>query len=177
MNEEEKDYYEEIFSHGLTRLLAVATGIFLGIVACIIMGSCMTKYVPVETVRTEYKSRTDTVRQCDSIIKEKETVIRETNKSDSALLASLGIQLKEGQRAILVLQKELERIRSEQSEAVHDTIIKNDTIPIPYPVEGKVKPWEKVKLISGGAICGGVTTLAATTAIIVWMRRRYRHKE
>lgn len=89
-------------------------GCFYTLVIALIVAACMIlfsscksiQYVPVETVKTEYKNHTDTVRQIDSIFSEKETIIRE---ADSALVASLGLQLKANERAILILKKELEK--------------------------------------------------------------------
>ena len=97
--------------------------------------SCKTQYVPVETVRTEYINRTDTVHKTDTVTNERETVIREVNKGDSALLAKYGIQIKDNERMLLFLQRELDRERSKEREVQHDTTIVRDTIQVPYPVE------------------------------------------
>ena len=97
--------------------------------------SCRTQYVPVETVRTEYINRTDTVHKTDTVTNEKETVIREVNKGDSALLAKYGIQIKDNERMLLFLQRELDKERSKEREVQHDTTIVRDTIQVPYPVD------------------------------------------
>lgn len=103
------------------------------IIVLLSMTSCRSvRYVPVESVRTEYINHTDTIRETDSIIHEKETIIRE---ADSTLLAKLGLKLKENERAILVLKRELEKQKREVSEHKTDTVIMRDSIPIPYPVE------------------------------------------
>lgn len=133
---------------------------------------CKTQYVPVETVRMEYQNHTDTVKLTDSIKTEKETIIREARPEDSLMLAKLGIRLKENERAILVLQKELEQERSRQSEHTTDSVIKNDTIRVPYPVEGKVPKWEKVKIGSVGFV-GGLG-FSVIVWIAFWIRRRYK---
>lgn len=99
--------------------------------------SCRTQYVPVETVRTEYINHTDTVHRTDTVTNEKETVIREVNKGDSALLAKYGIMFKDNERMLLFLQRELDRERSKEREVQHDTTIVRDTIQVPYPVENK----------------------------------------
>ena len=105
--------------------------------------SCRTQYVPVETVRTEYINRTDTVHKTDTVTNEKETVIREVNKGDSALLAKYGIMLKDNERMLLFLQRELAKERSREREVQHDTTIVNDTIRVPYPVEKQASRLEK----------------------------------
>ena len=102
------------------------------LVVATILASCKSvKYVPVQTVRTEYVHHTDTVRQTDSVYHEKETIIRE---ADSAMVAALGLKLEENERAILVLKRELAREKNQKVEHKTDTIIKVDSIPVPYPV-------------------------------------------
>ena len=114
----------------------------------LLLSSCSsTKYVPVETVRTEYINRTDTVRKTDSVFTEKETIIKE---ADSVLIAKLGLQLKNNEKAILILKRELERQVNKESEHRIDTIIKTDSVQIPYPVEKKLSKWEQTKMNAGG---------------------------
>lgn len=105
------------------------------------------QYVPVETVRTEYKHTVDTIKQTDSIFSEKETIIRE---ADSALVADLGLKLKANEKAILILKKELERQVNNKSEHHVDTVIKTDSIQVPYPVEKQLTKWQKMKMKAGG---------------------------
>jgi hypothetical protein len=106
--------------------------------------SCRTQYVPVETVRTEYINRTDTVHKTDTVTNERETVIREVNKGDSALLAKYGIQIKDNERMLLFLQRELDKERSKEREVQHDTVVANDTIRVPYPVEREASLSERL---------------------------------
>ena len=106
---------------------------FLVVLCTVFFSSCRTvRYVPVERIRTVYQNHTDTIRETDSVIHEKETIIRE---ADSALVAELGLKLKENEKAILILKRELERQKHEVSEHKTDTVIERDTIPMPYPVE------------------------------------------
>lgn len=111
--------------------------IFILMCLLALLVSCRTQYVPVETVRTEYINRTDTVHKMDTVTNERETVIREINKGDSALLAKYGIQIKDNERMLLFLQRELDKERSKEREVQHDTTIVRDTIQVPYPVEKK----------------------------------------
>lgn len=109
-------------------------------VVLLLCASCRSvKYVPVETVRTEYVHHTDTVRQTDSVYHEKETIIRE---ADSAMVSDLGLKLKENERAILVLKRELAREKNQKEEHKTDTIIKVDSVSVPYPVE-KALTWRQ----------------------------------
>lgn len=110
--------------------LVILVGVILTL---LFMASCQSvRYVPVESVRTEYINRTDTVRETDSIIHEKETIIRE---ADSTTLSKLGLQLKEKERALLVIQRELERQKSARQEHRTDTIIVRDSVNVPVLVE------------------------------------------
>lgn len=108
--------------------------ILVGVVLTLLfMTSCRSvRYVPVERVRTEYINRTDTIRETDSIIHEKETIIRE---ADSTTLSKLGLQLKENERALLILQRELEQQKSARQEHRIDTIIIRDSVDVPVLVE------------------------------------------
>jgi len=165
----EEDYKFDAIT-GIVNVLKCYAAIAVVAMLVLLLTGCKTKYVSVPEYHYEYSHSTDTVIQKDSIIRDKETVIRETNKGDSALLASLGIQLADGQRAILVLRKEIEKMRNEYSEVAHDTIVKVDSVRVPYPVEGKVPFWEKVKIgCTGGVIAVGIVILAV---VIWWLRKR-----
>ncbi len=141
--------------------------ILVGVVLTLLfMASCQSvRYVPVESVRTEYINRTDTVRETDSIIHEKETIIRE---ADSTTLSKLGLQLKENERAILVLKRELEKQKREVSEHKTDTVIMRDSIPIPYPVE-KELTWYQ-----GTCITWFPWTLFAAFALLIIILKPWR---
>lgn len=108
--------------------------IIVGVILVLLsLTSCRSvRYVPVERVRTEYVNRTDTVTKTDSIIHEKETIIRE---ADSATLSKLGLRLKENERALLILQRELERQMSALQEHRTDTVIARDSVEVPVLVE------------------------------------------
>ena len=172
----DKEYFDKVWKEDMApRYGCTAYVLCLLLAACFtvcLLSSCKTEYIPIETVRVEYQNHTDTVKETDSIFKERETIVRETNKGDSALLARLGIQLKENERAILILRKELEAERSSRSASRTDTIIKTDTIQVPVPIEGKVKTTEKVGLLTIGAACG--LGIVAAWWLLRWIRRRYK---
>ena len=144
-------------------------GIILIVILCLLFCGCSTQYVPIETVRTEYQNHTDTIRQTDSIFREKETIIRE---ADSATIAKLGLQLKNNEKAILILKRELERQVNKESEHRVDTVIKTDTIRVPYPVERKLSNWEKFKIDIGGII----TFVLVVVVIIIMLKWLVRTK-
>jgi hypothetical protein len=135
--------------------------------------------VPVETIRTEYKTKTDTFIQKDTVEREKTITIME---ADSALLAKYGILLRENrntQAAYLVIQKELEREKSSKQEVHRDTIIKTDSVQVPYPVERKLTKWESF-CIDYGKIMTGATAaavLAIGIILVLWLKRRHMERK
>ncbi len=133
-------------------------GIYLLIIltALVLLCSCKTQYVPVETIRTEYRNHTDTITKSDTITKEKTTVIRE---ADSALVAKLGLKLQENERAILILQKELERAVNKESQHTTDTVHKTDSIQVPYPVPAQLSAWESFCCEWGKVMLGAIIGL------------------
>ena len=100
-----------------------------------------TRYVPVVEEHTVYKNHTDTFIEKDTIIKEKQVTIRE---ADSAILNQLNIKLKEGERAILILQKELEKQVNKKQQIVHDTTIVHDSVDKPYPVPAELTKYQRL---------------------------------
>lgn len=102
----------------ITMLLTLAT--------CFV--SCRTQYVPVETVRTEYKTR-DSIR-FDSIY-----------QRDSIYM------LVKGDTIYQYKYKYLYRYLTTNRT---DTILKTDSIPIPYPVEKQLSRWQTIKMELGG---------------------------
>lgn len=111
--------------------------------------SCSPRVITVPEVHTEYIVKTDTFLKRDSVIREHNTVIRE---ADSAMLAELGLQLSDGQRAILVLRKEIERLSSMEREVKTDTFVRCDTIPYMVEVEKPLSWWERQKQDFGGFV-------------------------
>ena len=90
--------------------------------------SCRTQYIPVESVRTEYKTR-DTIRY-DSIY-----------QRDSIYT------LIKGDTVYQYRYKYLYRYLTTNRT---DTILKNDSIRVPYPVEKKLSRWQSIKMELGG---------------------------
>lgn len=130
---------------------------------------CAPRVVTVPEYHYERHNTTDTVMLHDSILRERNTIIRE---ADSAMLSELGIRLQQGERAILVLRKELERALSQQKEITHDTIIKTDSIRVPYPVEKKLTKWQQLKIGAGEIIL----FVSCLIAVFLWLRFLVRRK-
>lgn len=143
----------------------------IAVAVALLSGCKMVDYVPVETVKTVYQNHTDTVVMKDTVLSKKETIIRE---ADSALVAKLGLQLKDNEKAILILQRELERQVSKESEHKTDTVLKTDSIQVPYPVERKLSKWEKVCIDYGKVMMGA--TLLLVVEFIIWLVRQIRNR-
>ncbi len=94
--------------------------------------SCRTQYIPVESVRTEYKTRDstryDSIYQRDSIY----TLI----KGDT------------------VYQYRYKYLYRYLTTNCTDTILKNDSIHIPYPVEKQLTRWQILRMELGGWVFG-----------------------
>ena len=159
MTKEEKAY-KRFFWAFTTFVLTIGVVLF--------MLSCKTEYIPVETSHTEHHWHTDSIKEVDSVIHEKQTTIMQL---DSAAMAQYGIQLKNAERAWLVKSWELERQieNLQRLTAYRDTI--RDTIQVPYPVEKKLSKWQQTKVD-----WGGWAILAADVMIILFfvfaLRRR-----
>ena len=111
--------------------------------------SCRTQYIPVESVRTEYKTRDstryDSIYQRDSIY----TLI----KGDTVY-----------QYRYKYLYRYLTTNRT-------DTILENDSIRVPYPVEKKLNQWQSIKMELGGWAFG---IIIFALFIVGWLVYRWR---
>lgn len=100
--------------------------------------------IVVHDVRTEYKVRTDTMHIRDSVIINTNTIVRQV---DSAAMAEWGVRLDGMERAWLVLKEAQQNGSHVQYISKTDTLIKTDTIPVPYPVEKivekKLSKWQR----------------------------------
>ena len=114
--------------------------------------SCRTQYVPVETVRTEYKT-------CDSI------------RFDSIYQRDSIYMLVKGDTIYQYKYKYLYRYLTTNRT---DTILKTDSIQIPYPVEKQLSRWQSIKMELGGWAFGLV--IAFVLIIIVWLVYRTKIK-
>lgn len=119
---------------------------------------------PVYIHDTTFRYIRDSVKVIDSIFRDRETIIRE---ADSATLAEFGIQLKNNEKAILLLQRELvERIREIEKMRSDSTDHSKET-PVPvketeYIEVAKPLGWfQKTLMIVGGAAVLAVIALLA----------------
>lgn len=118
------------------------------------------KYVPVETVKTEYVHQTDTVEKTDSVIETQWMTIKEV---DSTELARLGIQLKNITHAYVIEHNKVKELQQLEREVKIDTVYKAVEIQVPYPVEKELTRWQKLKMNMGS------TALVLCFAIVVFI--------
>ncbi|MCE8977232.1 hypothetical protein K0F45_08900 [Bacteroides ovatus] len=115
----------------------------------ICLTSCRSiKYVPVETVKTEYKTR-DSIR-FDSIY-----------EHDSIFLFVKGDTVYKEKYKYLYKYQYLNRT---------DTVIKVDSVQVPYPVEKQLTRWQQMKIELGGWAVGVIVILS-----IVLMLKLFRN--
>lgn len=122
----------------------------MAIVICCV--SCKTKYVTVPEYHKEYINRTDTFLRSDTLFRLDSVVIRQ--QGDTTVIEKIRWQ----NRFVNVY-----KIKT-------DTIMKSDSIRVPYPVEKKLSKWQQFRLDFGGWAMGLTATVIAF--VIVWLVRR-----
>lgn len=122
--------------------------ILLTIAIC--LTSCRSiKYVPVETVKTEYKTR-DSIR-FDSIY-----------EHDSIFLFVKG--------DTVYKEKYLYKYRYLTINKT-DTVMKTDSVQIPYPVEKQLTRWQQMKIELGGWAVGVIIILSVVLIIKMFVKK------
>ena len=176
---------DKVISPPTNRLRVMALLIFL----CLLCGGCTRKvYVPMETVRVEYKEA-DTTAIYNNLKRLFESKREKESKSDSVIDRSSekvvvnekGDTLKHEKERIIYVsskhEKELEQKVSEQDSIINDlrtqlSSVKVDSVPVPYEVERKLTRWEEAKMDAGGFAMGGVAI--ALCIAVIWLIRKFR---
>ena len=129
------NYSDEVLQGCLTGIMKIgAVIILLTSIICSLGGCKQIEYVPIETTHTIEHHHTDSVRQVDSIFKDKETIIMQL---DSEEMAKYGIRLQAAEKAWLVKTAELEKQLQKLQHTKTDTLLKVDSIP--YEVKTTVE--------------------------------------
>lgn len=140
-------------TYAVAVFVAVAIVIYAGIALVCLLCSCTsTRYVPVESVRVEYRDR------------EVEKLVADT-VHDTRLVWVKG-------DTVVDIRRE-ERIRRVE---IHDTcyIERTDSVQVPYPVERRLNKWEQTKQDYGG---WAIVVLAVVVCVAVaWIARRFRRR-
>ena len=161
--------YEEYLRQLLLWTLLGATTIAM----MLMLQGCRTKYVSVPEYHKEYINRTDSFFHTDTIKEEEWMTIKEV---DSVQLAKLGVQLRNIKNAYLIERNRNRERNNTTLKAKTDTVLKTDSIRVPYPVERKLNKWESLKMEVGGWAIGGlsVVLLAVIGYAVLWLVRKYR---
>lgn len=114
--------------------------------------SCRTQYVPVETVRTEYKY-VDRLQHDSIYVKDS---VRYYTKGDTVFA-----------------EKYLYRYKYLFINKV-DSFAKVDSVQVPYPVEKRLSRWQSLKMELGGWVFGII--IIFVFVIIVWLAYRTKIK-
>lgn len=162
--------------------------ILLALIIAGILSSCRTRYVPVESVRTEYIAA-DT-SSLIKILSERFRAERANEKSRDSVIdkTTEKVTLREnGDTAKVIITRyikvtsdrvrEMENIIKEQRDSIRElmsqsSIILTDTIRVPYPVEKKLSFKEKAWYTAKGAIA--TVLILAVLTFIAWIVKRSR---
>lgn len=173
------------FAFVITVIAAAVTWLLF---AMFLTGCTTTKYVPVESVRTEYRDA-DTTAIYNRLLKFFESTREKETRSDSLfdreketlVLKENGDTARRDRERIIYRstnrEKELETKVKEQDSTINNlrmqlVSIKADSIPIPYPVERELSKWEQAKMDFGGMALGGV--FIAVCFAVVWLVKRFK---
>ena len=134
----------------------VGTGLALVIVLTVLwmLAGCKTRYVSVPEYHTVYTHNTDTFLRSDTLFRLDSVVVR--MQGDTTVIEKIRWQ----NRFVNVY-----KIKT-------DTIIKTDSVRVPYPVEKTLTKWQRMKMDYGGMAMGG--TAVALVLIVVWLARKFR---
>ena len=132
----------------------VGTGLALVIVLTVLwmLAGCRTKYVTVPEYHKEYINRTDTFLRSDTLYRLDSVVVR--MQGDTTVIEKIRWQ----NRFVNVYKVKT------------DTIMKSDSIRVPYPVEKTLTMWQRAKMDVGGWAMGLITVVIIF--VIVWLVRR-----
>ncbi len=125
---------------------AILFFVFLSVFCC----SCTsTKYIPVETVKVEYKDNIREIHTTDSITDTRFVYV----KGDTVIDYRDRVKWKE--------------------KIVRDSVFieRVDSVTVPYPVEKPLTKWQQTKMDFGGMAIGGL--LIALCFAVVWLIRRF----
>lgn len=172
---------------GVCTALLVAILMLLA-VAVMVSGCSPTKYVPVETVRTEYV-HADTTGLYERLRSYFESIYRRETSTDSVIdRTKETVVLKENgdtarhdkERIVYVAshrEKELEHKVQQQDSTIKSLRLQlesvmSDSIPVPYPVERELTKWEQTKMDFGGFALGGL--VIGLSIVVLWLIKKFR---
>lgn len=167
---------------------AVLRTALLVAVMTVLCGCTNTRYVPVETVRTEYVGKDNTelmnvIKSLTERLYQKDRQVDSLMQSNRELLvlSEKGDTLRHDRETIVYRashrERELERLLKSKNDSIRELrqrleSVKSDSIPVPYPVERKLTWWEQTKMDFGGVAIGGLIVVVCFIAL--WLARKFR---
>lgn len=166
------------------RILAVLT------LALTALSCAPTKYVPVESVRTEY-IKADTTGMYERMLSFFESQRLKETSSDSVIdrtketvvIKDNGDTARHDKERIVYVssrrEKELEHKVQQQDSIIKDlriqlASVKTNSIPVPYPVERSLSRWEQAKMDFGGVAIGVLA--GAVCMAVIWIILRFKRR-
>ena len=166
---------------------AVAVIIFMVTVG---LCGCRTQYIPVETVRTEYREA-DTTAIYNRLLKLFESRKEKESRSDSlvdrtketVILNEKGDTAKHIRDRYVYISTNREKELETENKTLRDSLyvlnarfesIKTDSIPVIVTVERELSRWEKAKIDFGGIAMGGLVASVVGIALLAWLAWKRR---
>lgn len=165
-----------------------AVTVIIAVMALCLSGCRSIKYVPVETVHTEYR-QADTTAMYNYLLRifesrrEKETrsdsLIDRTN--ETVVLNAQGDTIRRTRTQYVYASSIRERELETENKMLRDSLsvlntrlesIQADTVPSIVPVERELSRWEKAKMDFGGMAIGGI--LIALCIAVIWLVKRFK---
>lgn len=191
----DEDEYQEYDEREGCAVAASVISVWVVIVAALIIlfffsGCTNTKYVPIESVRTEYVNA-DTTAIFNRLRSYFEALVQKETSRDSLIdreretvvLKENGDTARHDRERIVYVsshrEKELEHELTRRDSVIDKlrtqlASVKSDSIPIPYPVERKLSRWEQAKMDFGGMALGAVAVAICTA--VIWIVRRFMRR-
>ena len=134
------------------------TGVVMLLLLAMLASCKTTRYVSVPEYHKEYVNRTDTFLRSDTVFRLDSVVIRQ--KGDTTVIEKMRWQ----NRFVNVYKVKT------------DTIMKSDSIRVPYPVERRLNKWEQFKMEVGGWAIGiaSAALFALVVYVVMWIVRTRR---
>lgn len=167
---------------------ALSAAVMLALAAALCSSCTGTRYVPLETVRTEYLYKDnaemlDVVKSLTERLYQKERQVDSLMQSNRELLvlSDNGDTLRHDREKVVYRatyrEKELERLMELKNDSIRELVrrlesVKADTIRVPYPVEKELSKWQQTKMDFGGIALGGI--IAVVCIAVIWLIRKFR---
>ncbi len=163
-----------------------ACAILLALSVAALCGCADKVYVPVESVRTEYRYKDnaellDVVKSLTERLYQKERQVDSLMRSRNERLVLNGDTLRHDTELVVYRashrEKELERLLESKSDSIRELrqrleSVKSDSIPVPYPVEKQLTKWQQTKMDFGGIAIGVI--IAVVCIAVIWLIKKFR---